>query len=52
MREQRKEGYDDALGLNIWWNLNRLRDSLRKAGQINATTFSQELNGLNMCCIE
>ena len=30
MGEQRREGCDDALGLNIWWNLNRLREHYRE----------------------
>jgi len=32
--KQRREGWDDLFGLNIWWNLNRLRGPVRKPGRL------------------
>jgi hypothetical protein len=39
MGEQGREGRNDLVDLNIWWNLNRLRDPLKKSGQINPTPY-------------
>ena len=38
MNEEKRIGmWEGPFGLNIWWNLNRMREPLRKAGQINPT---------------
>jgi hypothetical protein len=34
------EESDDALGLNIWWNLNRLRDPVKRDSFICVMFFS------------
>ena len=36
MREQHREGSDDFIGLNIWWNLNGLRGPFLTAGKLNS----------------
>ena len=33
MHEQHREGSDDFIGLNIWWNLNGLRGLFLTAGK-------------------
>jgi hypothetical protein len=36
MNEEKRIGmWEGPFDLNIWWNLNRLRDSLRKAESLN-----------------
>ena len=39
MGEKRREGRNDLFGLNIWWNLNRLREPLRKDGFFGISVF-------------
>ena len=41
MGESRREGGIDLFGLNIWWNLSRLRDPLRKVEQFNPAPWPQ-----------
>jgi len=39
MRGQGWQACDDALGLNIWWNLNRLRGPSRKDRLLGFSVF-------------
>jgi hypothetical protein len=47
MRKRRREEGNDWRGLNIWWNLNRLRDPFRKAGQVNIAPADKPSSACN-----
>jgi len=38
--ENSREEQNDSFGLNIWWNLNILRDALKGSGQSNLVLLS------------
>ena len=38
--EKNREVRNDLFGLNIWWNLNILRDTLKGSGQSNLVLLS------------
>jgi hypothetical protein len=40
IEEKNREVRNDLVGLNIWWNLNILRDTLKGGGQSNLILLS------------
>jgi hypothetical protein len=41
IEENCREGRNDLVGLNIWWNLSILRDTLKGGGQITIAKYSK-----------
>jgi hypothetical protein len=42
IEEKNREVRNDLVGLNIWWNLNILRDTLKGGGQSNLILLSPD----------
>ena len=40
MRERHRERGDDVIGLNIWWNLNALRGTVRRDSFLGVWFYS------------